>query len=97
MTILDAKIARYPFVAARLNANGRVLATCEHDHGRSDAGAIACARSNGWDGFAELLVDGDRPIRPLDVWRLREKSGTTHSESIGAITGVDVVFTRPRS
>jgi hypothetical protein len=61
-------------------------------HGRSEAAAIACAREHRWDGFAELLVDDDAPIRPLDVWRFRDERGTTHLERLGVITGVDVVL-----
>jgi hypothetical protein len=97
MTTLAAKLARYPFAAARLDADGRVLETCQHDHGRSDAGAIACARTHGWDGFAELLVADDAPIRPLDVWRFRDERGTTHLQALGVITGADAVLTRTRS
>jgi hypothetical protein len=58
MTTLAAKLARYPDAAARLrlDADGRVLETCQHNNGRSEAAAIACAREHRWDGFAELLV-----------------------------------------
>jgi hypothetical protein len=97
MTTLAAQLTRYPFAAARLDADGRVRQTCPHDHGRSDAGAIACARTHGWDGFAELLVADDAPVRPLDVWRFRDDRGTTHLQSLGFITGAAVVLTRPRS
>ena len=76
---------------------GGVLVTCQHDHGRSEASAIACARANAWDGFAELLAAEDLPVRPLDVWRFREKGATTHRERLGLITGVDVVLARVRT
>jgi hypothetical protein len=69
--IFEEKLARYPFVAARLNGNGRVLETCPHDHGRGEAAAIAFARERGWDRFAELLVADEAPSRPNDVWRFR--------------------------
>lgn len=75
METLAAKAARHAFVAARLDADGRIVEACQHRHGRAYSDAIACARTHGWDGFAELLVDAAQPVQPLDVWLFDQWGG----------------------
>ncbi len=79
---MSVKLARYQFAGARLDLNGRVLATCNHRHGRRDAEAITCARKHGWDGFLELLLSDAEAPRPLEVWRFWSKGGTTYLRSL---------------
>ncbi len=81
MLSFEEMLTRYPFAAARLDAEGRVKQTCPHGHGRREAEAIACARRLGWDGFAELLVTDDAPSRPNDVWRFRTHGNKTRLEN----------------
>jgi len=85
MKTFEEKLARYPFAAARLDAEGRVKQACPHGHGRREADAIACARRLGWDGFAELLVTDDAPSRPNDVWRFRTHGNKTRLENLGSM------------
>lgn len=79
---LQAKMARYPFVSARLDRAGYILETCDHQHGRYDAAAINCARERGWNGFVEMLVAGNAAARPLETWRFWSERGTTYLRSL---------------
>ncbi len=93
MLTFEEKLARYPFAAARLDAEGRVQQTC---HGRREAEAIACARELGWDGFAELLVTGEAPSRPNYVWRFWTHGSETRLTNLGVNTGASAISLRRR-
>ncbi len=68
MLTFEEKLARYPFAAARLDAEGRVQQTC---HGRREAEAIACAR--------ELVGTA----LPNCSSRVRRQAGQTTSGAFG--------------
>ncbi len=94
MLTFEEKLARYPFAAVRLDASGRVLETCPHDHGRREAEAIARARELGWDGLAELLVTEDAPSRPNDVWRFWTHGTETRLKNVGLDANAGAVLAR---